>query len=439
DMEKEKRAINEKYDNWIKQVTEQGAVQAEIDKLNELRLLAIAQVQSNSVLKLSTFYQQLYGNIDQLSANGLRSLQTQLNEVLASALQIEKNGQTLIQVSIPSDEFDKDGKRIQKTVNMTIEEFQRLKEAGQNLDDQYSELRPFEALIKSFGDYQQANKAVRDAQEELNQLQESGTASTEALARANDKVTQAQNARTTSLQKTTASLNKIGNSGREIVGAANEVIGTLEDLGISIGDNTKKSIEGTGKMFDALAEIDLTKPFSIVTSAIKFVAGLGKTIAGIFGMASKKKIVSEETFAQYERLIDTIDQVISKQKEMLASLSGIDAKAQYDESIALIEKQIEATKNLGTDFLNSGADWNSRSAGYKLRESLKRYAADFNSIGIDFGGLGARMTGLFDLSPEQLTTIKEQLPEAWASLDDKTRQYLQTLIDSNSAVDDLKA
>ena len=47
------------------------------------------------------------------------------------------------------------------------------------------------------------------------------------------------------------------------------------------------------------------------------------------------------------------------------------------------------------------------------------------------------MEGLFTLSADQLKLIQEQLPQAWAKLDEKTRDYLQTIIDCNDQAEGL--
>ncbi|MFA5300723.1 MAG: hypothetical protein WC389_21245, partial [Lutibacter sp.] len=113
-------------------------------------------------------------------------------------------------------------------------------------------------------------------------------------------------------------------------------------------------------------------------------------------------------------------------------------------------KQIEATKNLGKAYLESNAA-HSHTYGYKLAGELggsNNYWQQIQKLGIDVGATtktifsGMKLnTGdpykLFELTPKQLEQIKTELPEAWAKIDDQTRGYLQTIIDSGDALSEM--
>jgi hypothetical protein len=60
-------------------------------------------------------------------------------------------------------------------------------------------------------------------------------------------------------------------------------------------------------------------------------------------------------------------------------------------------------------------------------------AANINPSGIVDG----RMTGLFDLSVEQLQYLKEHAPIFWAQLHEETRNYLQAIIDCQAEAETL--
>lgn len=350
DIEKEKAAINEKYDNLIQKATEEGETQAGIDRLNEQRTLELLDVQSKAALKLSSFYQQLYGDIDSLSARSLRTLREQLDAVVQTARQVDKNGQTFIQVDIPTDQFDESGQRIQKTVNMTIEEFQRLKESGRKLDDAFSELRPFEALLNAFRTYNQSNKEVQDAQQRLTELQQSGTASTEQLAQATEDLANAEDGRKKSLSDATKSINKIGTDGQKLVGAGQDVVGMLEDMGVKVSDSTKKGIEGVGMMMDGLASIDLTNPVSIVTGAVKFTAGLVKSVVGFFGGNSAKKAARDTAelnriASQTEAIYEGINKLLKERIDLINEAAGAEAAYLNAANQQTIEEQKQYLKD----------------------------------------------------------------------------------------------
>jgi hypothetical protein len=52
--------------------------------------------------------------------------------------------------------------------------------------------------------------------------------------------------------------------------------------------------------------------------------------------------------------------------------------------------------------------------------------------------LGDRLTGLFDLSSDQLSRLKEQAPAFWAKMDDDVRKYLQSIIDGGEKLDEVQ-
>ncbi|MEL7586664.1 MAG: tape measure protein [Prolixibacteraceae bacterium] len=159
DVDREKRAINEKYNNLIKQARDNGAVQEEIDALNTNRASELGQVQSNAALKLSSFYQQAFGDIEKYGTAALKSLKEQVDEVIDSAKQIDQGGKTLIQVEIPTSQIDKDGKVIKKTVTMTIEEFNNLQNKANDVKRTLESKNPFAALGSSFKDLKKAIKS----------------------------------------------------------------------------------------------------------------------------------------------------------------------------------------------------------------------------------------------------------------------------------------
>ena len=73
----------------------------------------------------------------------------------------------------------------------------------------------------------------------------------------------------------------------------------------------------------------------------------------------------------------------------------------------------------------SSEDW--AAAGAALGEDFYRY------------GIGeGRMTGLFDLSVEQLEKLKSEAPTFWAKLDDDVRNYLDKIIDGSEKLGDIQ-
>lgn len=302
------------------------------------------------------------------------------------------------------------------------------------LDKTIADRRPIQGLIESFKDYQYACDAVAEAQQKVNDITKLGEANAGDLAIANNQLTAAQNTRRESLVKMSTSINAVGKAGQQIMGTVSDITDIFANFGVEFGDGLKKYLDGTSKIIDGLSSIDLTKPFSIVTGAVKMLSGMVDQVAAIFGNGAHE--LSQKVIDYYDDLMTVMDDVISKHKELLNELSGASAVAEAQAAIDLINKQIEATRKLGLEYLSSNAA-HSHSYGHNLAVALDEYRAQLKSIGVDLSDSKGGIGQLFTMTPEQLLQIKEEVPAAWAKIDDKTREYLQTIIDSKSELDDV--
>ena len=274
------------------------------------------------------------------------------------------------------------------------------------------------------------------AQKELNDLESSGAASKEALEMANKKLTESLNKRRSSLVKMTSAINSMGEKGQDIVTAGNNIADMLTDLGVSVPESISKALDGVSQVMSSLASIDLTKPFSVITSATGIIGGIGKAIGGLFG--GGKNVVAQETIDSYNDLMEVMDGVISRQQELLDGLSGADAVEAYNRAKDLIDKQIDMTKKLGLAQLNAGSSSGSHSYGYRAIRDLRAYDKELKAIGIDLNSLGGRAEGLFELDPEVIRQLRDDVPEAWLKIDDDARGYLETLIDLDDKTKELE-
>ncbi len=387
-------------------------IDAAITELEKLKKIELSDLDFGQ-LKQSGDWQLMFSDLDKLSTDTLQ----RLSENFAKVREANKSA-------------------------WTPENLKEFDEALSRLEDSILDRNPIQILKGSFNDYKTSCKDVSAAQKKLNDLQKSGKASTKELQEATENLNSAQDNRQKSLSKLNKAVNDIGSKGQEVVNAGNEIVDMLTNLGVKVPEAIQGALGGLGQVMGGLASIDITKPFSLITGAVSILSGVGNTIAGIFGGGSSE--LSEETFKHYARLMSTMDEVIAKQKEMLASMTGADAKKQAKEAADMIDKQLEATINLGKDYLNSGASkgvlgiGSKKSHGRALREELEGYASQFDKIGIKFSSLGGRMDGLFSLTPDQLNQIKTQIPEAWAKIDDNTKEYLQTIIDSQDELEVVK-
>ena len=61
-----------------------------------------------------------------------------------------------------------------------------------------------------------------------------------------------------------------------------------------------------------------------------------------------------------------------------------------------------------------------------------------NSIRNESDDIGNRMTGLFDLTAEQLATLQRDAPTFWAKLDGDVREYLEQIIACNEETEEMR-
>ena len=321
------------------------------------------------------------------------------------------------------------------------EGLQTIIDAISRINEELTDRAPMNALLDAYGSYKDAVNEVEEAKEKIKKLDAEGKKNTDAMRSAEDDLAEAESKRSRSLADMNKAVGKLAQKGQNVVDAGNAVCGMLDDMGIKVPDSISGALGGMDKVVNSLASIDLTKPFSLVTGVTGAIGGVFKTLGSLFGGSSE---LSEKVFKRYENLISVLDQVIDRQKELLSGKAGSEALEQYAKGMSSITKQLEAAQKMGKDWLNSGAKkgflgiGSKASHGKKQMDALRAYRSELAAIGINLDDLGGRATGLFDLTADQLKLIQEKAPAAWAVLDDKTKEYLQTIIDASDKMEDLE-
>lgn len=242
-------------------------------------------------------------------------------------------------------------------------------------------------------------------------------------------------------------LRKAGNDTEKQMAAVNKTMGGMEGIS-SILSQVGGALEGIGgKASDMMSKVSdvMGDTMSMASTGASIggpwgaaagaAIGLGSFLIKVFGGA---KELSQETIEQYKNYMATIDELISKQEELIASTAGSSAVAAAEEARRLIEVQVNAARKMGEDYFNSGAGWFSSSHGVKMTRKIKSYANELSKIGIHVNNWDKRGTELFSLPVEQIGKMKSELPALWASLDDATREYLQTILDTQKTMEDIE-
>ena len=190
---------------------------------------------------------------------------------------------------------------------------------------------------------------------------------------------------------------------------------------------------------------------NILESVMHAAGGLWDSIGRLFGVKGLGGIFKgadysgyNEMVDQYNRLNEIWDELIDKKKEYIETSYGAEAQKVGEEVLALQRTAIDSYRILGKERLNSGASTGSHSIGVRQRKwmSSQDWAAAGAALGEDFYryGIGeGRMTGLFDLSVEQLEKLKSEAPTFWAKLDDDVRNYLDKIIEGSEKLGDIQA
>lgn len=422
-FQQKKAAINEEYNLKISEATTKGAKKSlEKEKENKLKEVSFEE------LKSSINFANIFGNLDAQSTEALVKMRDNLKEVINKAAKDIK----------PTD-------------------LKALQDAFKEIDLKITVRNPLGKLKNSADNYRNATSAVIKAQEDLNTVIQGGEVITKVYTDENGKLTTrlltltqaennlaaAQSDRQKALSKLTQAANSIGQKGMEVVNAGNDVVGMLENFGVKVPEAISKTLDGIGQVMSGLERIDLTKPFSAITGAVSVLAGVGNTIAGLFSFGGADYSRYNEMVDEYNKLNEIWDELIDKKKEYIDMSYGPEAAKAGDEAIEIANKSIESYKILGRERLQSGASAGSHSIGVRIRNSMSQELWDqwdefAKSIGKDPDFIGGRLSGLFDLTAEQLEKLKEEAPGFWSKLDGDVQNYLNKIIEGGERIEDIQ-
>jgi tape measure domain-containing protein len=422
-FQQKKAAINEEYNLKISEATTKGAKKSlEKEKENKLKEVSFEE------LKSSINFANIFGNLDAQSTEALVKMRDNLKDVINKAAKDIK----------PTD-------------------LKALQDAFKEIDLKITVRNPLGELKNSADNYRNATSAVIKAQEDLNTVIQGGEVITKVYTDENGKLTTrlltltqaennlaaAQSNRQQALSKLTQAANSIGQKGMEVVNAGNDVVGMLENFGVKVPETISKTLDGIGQVMSGLERIDLTKPFSAITGAVSVLAGVGNTIAGLFGFGGADYSRYNEMVDEYNKLNEIWDELIDKKKEYIDMSYGPEAAKAGDEAIEIANKSIESYKILGRERLQSGASAGSHSIGVRIRNSMSQELWDqwdefAKSIGKDPDFIGGRLSGLFDLTAEQLEKLKEEAPGFWSKLDGDVQNYLNKIIEGGERIEDIQ-
>ena len=245
---------------------------------------------------------------------------------------------------------------------------------------------------------------------------------------------------------------KIGQGITDTGNAVTSFAPALNEFGSSIADifgfddsKITSAIDALGGLGQTASGFGQIMSGDIVGGAMSAVSGISSVVSALDGMFGADYSHYNEMVEEYTRLNEIWDELIDKKQEYISISYGMEADKVGEEALGLVEKQIEAYRLLGKERLNSGASAGSHSIGKRMAKNTSssdwQDIADALDMSVnaakEFVGTG-RMTGLFDLTVEQLEKLKSEAPAFWAKMDGDVQEYLNGIIDGEERIEDIQ-
>lgn len=403
--------IEAKYNKDIERLQEQLAKTTEESERNRLEeSIRVAEEKKKnelSGLDLEEFQKEIdwssvFGNLDKLSTDALKKLREKIKEYLSKV-----------------------GEGISK------EDLKTVVDAFENLDAAIANRTPFEELVSGYKNYRKAVEDVTKAKEELDKAD-----NPEAKARATKNLSDAEKKRAESLSKMTQSVNAIGQQGQQVVSAGNDLVSMLTNLGIQVPESISGTLSGLGQVMDGLAEIDLTKPMSIVTGVIHSMAGVTKMIGSIFGLGSDNGLARYNALKeQLEAINEIYSKIVDKSKEEIVFGGGFASIEASEKAMESLNKQMENYRKLAEAGGKAGASSGSHSYAYRAN---KRISGQFDEMSKAIGKNISSVQDMYNLTGEQLYIIQTQFPAAWKRIPPEITDNLEKIIECKEEAEELR-
>lgn len=415
-FQQKKVAINAEYNQKIAEATTKGekeSLKKELDsKLKEVTF---------DELKKTINFADIFGDLNTQSTETLTKMRDKLKEIINNS---EKDLK-------PTD-------------------LKELQEAFSNIDLKIAERNPFGELKQGIEGYKSATEAVIKAQEDLNTVQEggeviigqytdkTGKVVTKLLTQeqAERNLSDAQKERLESQGKLTKAVNSIGQQGQQLVNAGNNLVDMLTNLGVAVPESISGALSGLGQIMSGLESIDLTKPFSIISSITGILAGITKTISSFFG-GPDGTAYYEGVKEQLEAINEVYDRIIDKSKEDIAFGGGFASVQAATQAMDNYEKKVSNLQKIAAASGRAGASWKSHSAEWHSNKNVGAIGG-FEQMSDILGKSISSMTDLYSLSGDELFLIQSQMPEAWSLIDARIRENLDSIVACKDEANELR-
>ena len=295
-----------------------------------------------TILQSSDFYTKLFSDLSKKGYRTLRDFAQYTMEVLNSAKTYNTTGgKTMVRVEF--DQIDEQGEKVKRVSNITVAEFERIKAKANEMNRLLSDKNPFEGVVQSFQELQQAVKE----------------GNTDAFSESIENLSQTANSSVSIFKKWGDSLGKVFGKG---VSEATDNIGNLVGGVVDVGTGIAKLYSGdiVGGITSSLSGI--TSIFNAINSwQEKAKAQQAKMIVADI---EALRLIREKNYAlresvqylsayrhQQELLLKLQEQGVIAQDGM--SNKYIEDMRKYKELIALQEREVDVRNGLWSNLTNS--------------------------------------------------------------------------------------
>lgn len=411
---------------------------------NDKRMLARQRDEALSELDFNELkdtinWDVVFGNLDKVAKKELQKVKRQIVSFRNSP-EFKKNA-TPEQIQVIEEAIGKIDSEVIEKGGLFGNLTESIREYSEAVDELTAAQRDYDEAVRQYG----ADSAEAEAARKKRNKAEAGERNAgNNLEASKDKAVR-------NITAVADAMNTLGEADMSL-SSFGSAVGSLVDTLSASGSKIGGIIAAILAILDQIGQKGLEGFVGNILETVMHAAGgLWDSIGRLFGVKGLGGIFKgadysgyNEMVDQYNRLNEIWDELIDKKKEYIETSYGAEAQKVGEEALALQRTAIDSYRILGKERLNSGASTGSHSIGVRQRKwmSSQDWAAAGAALGEDFYryGIGeGRMTGLFDLSVEQLEKLKSEAPTFWAKLDDDVRNYLDKIIDGSEKLGDIQA
>lgn len=398
-------------------------------------------------LKEKINWDVVFGNLDTYTKDVLVKVRKQLKDYL----RLNRTNMSVKDIKEMSTAINNINNAIQKEEGL----FGGLRDAQRELTEATKDLLSaqvdYNAAIELYGE---GSKQAEDALKRLNEAQN-------GVVTAQGGVNQAKKDTVGSITAIMNAFTSLGKTSKMSLSEVGGAIGSIVTALSSSGSTYGQLIAAIFSLLDAIGSQGLDGFLGNILSGVGsavggIVKGVGNIIGGIFGDSSAFDFLTdfwdgnwryEKAKQEYEGLISTWEKITDAKAKYFEEGWGNEARNAAKEAKELLDAQIEATRIIARERLNSGDNLGAHSIWYRMWQGSYGYegqnwkdVAKEAEKGMKAAGLGdvtfESMEDMTRMTAEQLEYLMKNYTGLWANMDDDFKEYLEKLIEYSRNADE---